>query len=210
MKQEKQNSYQVCYYYDGIDTLTEHLFLSMVDNLTKLTASNQYISQYLFTTKNYVTKLVKKLEKGGYINITMVANQYRTITLTDKCVKIVLPKLEKTIDRVEETSTPITLSTTPITQSITPPNTNDYPPYHLVLPPIIQSVTNNIEYNIEDKIEDNIEDNIDNNIEEIEEVVEDITFDNSSPTKTIYNKQRVNELISQPEDEYITSLIKFK
>jgi len=188
MKKQKE-TFQVCYYYEGIDSLTEHHFLSMVDNLSKLTASNRYISQYLFTTVTYVTKLVKKLKENGYINVTLVANQYRTITLTDKCVKRIFPPIQSTKE-VVKSSTPIVLSTTP--------------PSSLVLPPIVKTTTNNIVDNIEDKKDNNIEYTID----EVEEVVEDITFDNSSPTKKIYNEQRIKELISQPEDEYLNSLIK--
>tara|TARA_R110000803_G_C11857639_1_gene306716 strand:- start:95 stop:550 length:456 start_codon:yes stop_codon:yes gene_type:complete len=109
-----------------------------------------------------VSKLVKKLKEGGYINVTLVANQYRTITLTDKCVKMIFTPIQS--DRE------VKKSTTPIVESTTPPNTNDNPPLSKVLPPIVQSTTNNIVDKKEDKIEDVIADDIDNNI-----VAEDIT-----------------------------------
>lgn len=195
MKKQKE-TFQVCYYYEGIDSLTEHHFLSMVDNLSKLTASNRYISQYLFTTKKYISTLVKKLEENGYINVTLVANQYRTITLTDKCVKMIFPPIQSTKE--------VVLSTTPPPTESDPPSHLVGPPSHKVGPPLLLSGTNNIVDNIEIKKDNNIE----YTIGKVEEVVEDITFDNSSPTKTLNNEQRLKELVSETESPYLKSLIK--
>ena len=143
----KNYSHQVSYYYEGIDNLSENYFLSMVSNLGKLTGSNRYISQYLCKTNRQVSNIIRKLKENGYINVSMVANQYRTITLTDKCVKIVLPKLEKTKDKVEKTSNPIEETSTPIEIISNPPMKLFHTPIEKTSTNIIDDVK---EYDIDD------------------------------------------------------------
>ena len=142
---------QIFYYYEGVDTLTECVFLSMIHNLKKVTASNKYISQHLLTTETYVSKLVKKLQEKGYIKVEMVSNKYRTITLTDKCVRI---------DNISPKSKVVKSNTSHSTNDYVG-STNDYVGSKKHKVKVVKSTTNKIEDNIDDKKDYKKDDNID-------------------------------------------------
>ena len=73
-------------YYEGITTLTSNLLLSMIDKNSQL--KNKDIGDYLLLTPNAVSRLIRQLKEDGYIEVTLVGNKYRTLTLTKKTIKI--------------------------------------------------------------------------------------------------------------------------
>ena len=73
-------------YYEGITTLTSNLLLSMIDKTPQL--KNKDIGEYLLLTPNAVSRLIRQLKEDGYIEVTLVGNKYRTLTLTNKTIKI--------------------------------------------------------------------------------------------------------------------------
>ena len=183
----KKTSHQFLHYYEGITNASETILISMVSNMGKLTGSNRYISQYILTSVNHTSKLIKKLEKNGYLNISMVANQYRTITLTDKCVEI-------TFDPIKRHNPP--------NENDNPPNENDNLPQSKSLPTPIKIITNKIEDKIEDKIDD-VKAELIADIEETEEIFMEPIKKDKLDLHDLQNR------LSEPND-YIEELLSKK
>ena len=89
MTKNKNDLFQVVFYYKGIETSNENILLSMVENIGgELTASNKYISKWLGLSVWSTSRLINNLKKRGYINVKLVVNKYRTITLNSTVVKL--------------------------------------------------------------------------------------------------------------------------
>ena len=79
---------QVNYYYEGVETLTENFFLSMIEERKILMDTNETISKDLMVSPTYVSRLVKKLKDKGLIDTNLYQNRLRAITLTTKAKTI--------------------------------------------------------------------------------------------------------------------------